>query len=106
MHLIVVPFILLLLILTVLVSLGLGVGLFLHWVLPEIDWGVAAFIGIFASGMAIHFFVRLIAIISGAMESEDEAEFGSVRWIEAIGSVRPRKRRSPRQKIKADALPK
>jgi NhaP-type Na+/H+ or K+/H+ antiporter len=100
MQFLIVPLLLLLFILIGLVGMGLGVGLFLRWLSPPIDWGMAVLIGVFASSMTIHFFARLMAkIFDSLSETETVAKvLDESPLIESVVLLGQRKRRSSRQK--------
>jgi hypothetical protein len=48
-----------LLFLGVVIALGSGVGLLLHWLLPDVELGIALLVGTAMSGLALHMFILL-----------------------------------------------
>ncbi len=64
------------------IAVGLGVGGLVHWLIPEIDLGMAILIGTVMSGFAIHVFVRLVrsftqfeaALLNAYEEDDDPSE--------------------------------
>lgn len=65
-----------LLIKIVLLGIGIGIGFLLHWMLPTVDLGMGILIGVTATGIAIHFFIRLWASLIEFHEEEIEQKTG------------------------------
>ena len=57
-----------------LLGVGIGVGFLLHWIVPAIDVGMAALIGLVATGLSIHFFARLTGLRDAFPEEALEPE--------------------------------
>lgn len=51
-----------------LLGVGIGVGFLLHWLLPAIDLGSGVLIGVVATGLTLHFFGRLLALVDSEPE--------------------------------------
>lgn len=45
-----------------LVGFGIGTGLFLRWLFPEMETGMAILVGVLSTVSAWHFFVRFLTI--------------------------------------------
>ena len=50
-----------LLVKTVLIAVGIGIGFLLHWLVPSIDVGMGALIGVVATAFSIYLFARVSA---------------------------------------------
>jgi hypothetical protein len=57
-----------------LLGVGIGIGFLLHWIVPAIDLGMAALIGLVATGLSIHFFARLFGFRDAYTEEGTEPE--------------------------------
>ena len=87
--------------LLLLIGVGVGVGFVLHWLLPAIDVGIGALIGLIAFISAIRIVTRLM--MAAPAEAEDEDEEGRemkpsdiVYLVGGPSSKRRRKRKANR----------
>ena len=76
-----------------LIALGIGIGFFLHWILPAVEIGMSILIGVVASGISLHFGIRLFAYLGDYTE---EALF-----IEEMSEITPPPPRQKRQRRKS-----
>ena len=63
-----------LLVKVVLIAVGIAIGFLLHWLVPSIDLGMGALIGVVATGFSIYFYGRLLTLpdsdlVTGAAET-------------------------------------
>ena len=81
-----------------LIGMGSVIGVLLHWLVPALDVGVGILIGVVASGMAIHFYARLMGVLRIYDEPDVELESESALPIHIypygpLPSRRKRKRK-------------
>ena len=88
-----------LLILIVLLCFGIGLGFLLHWILPRIELGIAALIGVVATGISIRLLTGLMSSLPEEGEEEEEGNQVSNRiyLIEPTGLRKRRRRKVTRQ---------
>ena len=60
----------------VLLAIATGIGFLLHWLIAEVDLGMAILIGLVVTGMTIHFQARLAGYLRSLVEPEDEESAG------------------------------
>ena len=70
-----------------LIALGIGIGFLLHWILPAVEIGMGIMIGVFVSGISIHFWIRMYSYLEDYAQEE--------LFIEELSEITPP---SPRQK--------
>ena len=75
-----------------LIALGIGIGLFLHWILPAVEIGMSILIGVIASGISMHFGIRLNNFLADYAE---EALF-----MEEMSEITPPRQKHQRRKSK------
>ena len=76
-------------------SVGVGIGLLLHWLLPTIDMGMGALIGLIAFISAIQLVTRLMMSVPVGAEDEDE-EVGEMKpsdMVYLVGGASSKRRR-------------
>ncbi len=76
-----------------LIALGIGIGFFLHWILPAVEIGMSILIGVVASGISLHFGIRLNNFLADYAE---EALF-----IEELSEITPPPPRQKHQRRKS-----
>ncbi len=76
-----------------LIALGIGIGFLLHWILPAVEIGMSILIGVVASGISLHFAVRLNNFLSDYAE---EALF-----MEEMSEITPPPPRQKHQRRKS-----
>ncbi len=75
------------------IALGIGIGLFLHWILPAVEIGMSILIGVVASGISLHFGIRLNNFLA------DYAE--KALFIEELSEITPPPPRQKHQRRKS-----
>ena len=75
-----------------LIALGIGIGFLLHWILPAVEIGMGIMIGVFVSGISIHFWIRMYIYL------EDYAE--EALFAEEMSEITPPRQKHQRQKSK------
>ena len=73
--------------------IALGIGFFLHWILPAVEIGMSILIGVVASGISLHFGIRLNSYLGDFAE---EALF-----IEELSEITPPPPRQKHQRRKS-----
>ncbi len=81
-----------LLINALLIALGIGIGFLLHWILPAVEIGMSILIGVVASGISLHFGIRLNSFLG---EYVEDALF--IEELSEITSAPPRQKRQRRK---------
>jgi hypothetical protein len=61
-------------ILSAIVGLGLLIGCILNWIVPSIDLGSGAIMGVLATGLSLHFGVRLLKLSGEDLVVKHHAE--------------------------------
>lgn len=82
-----------LLIVALLLALGIGIGFLLHWIVPAIEIGMSTLIGVVASAISLHFWIRLFIYLGDYAEEE--------RFFEHISEITPPQPRTKRQQRKS-----
>lgn len=82
--------------LTILLCLGIGLGFLLHWIVPSIEIGIAALIGMIAIGIAIRLLLGLMSSLPEESEGDETGNQVSERvyLIEPTGLRRRRRKTS------------
>jgi divalent metal cation (Fe/Co/Zn/Cd) transporter len=91
---VIVLFIVYLLIKILFLGVGIGIGFLLHWMLPAVDLGMGILIGVVATGVAVHFFIRLWASLIEFHEEEIkeiEQKTGRKVKLYSLDAIAPRK---------------
>ena len=76
-----------------LIALGIGIGFFLHWILPAVEIGMSILIGVVASGISLHFGIRLNSFLGEYVEEE--------LFIEEMSEITPAPPRQKHQRKKS-----
>ena len=76
-----------------LIALGIGIGFLLHWILPAVEIGMGIMIGVFVSGISLHFWIRMYTY------PEDYAQ--EELFIEELSDITPPPPRRKRQRRKS-----
>ena len=78
-----------------LISVGVGIGFVLHWLLPTIDVGVGALIGLIAFISAVRIVTRLMMSVPVEAEDEDEGvrEMKPSDIVYLVGGASSKRRR-------------
>ena len=92
----------------VVIGIGLGIGFLLRWLVPAIDLGIGALIGVVATGITLYIFVRVLAL--PLPNDEDEIDIIDtpqviISSIETLPS-RSRRKRKPSGPRTADRPPR
>ena len=76
-----------------LIALGIGIGFLLHWILPAVEIGMGIMIGVFVSGISIHFWIRMYIYLEDYAQEE--------LFIEELSEITPPPPRQKRQRKKS-----
>ena len=76
-----------------LIALGIGIGFLLHWILPAVEIGMSILIGVVASGISLHFGIRLNSFLGDYVEEE--------LFLEELSEITPPPPRQKRQRKKS-----
>jgi hypothetical protein len=76
------------------VASGVGIGLLLRRVLPAVDLGAGILIGVVATGLSIHFFLRLLSFAEVFDLTDLEGDdFAPPVRVYSVGSTRSERKR-------------
>lgn len=76
-----------------LIALGTGIGFLLHWILPAVEIGMSILIGVVASGISLHFWIRTYTYLEDYAQKEP--------FIEELSDITPPPPRRKRQRRKS-----
>jgi len=76
-----------------LIALGIGIGFLLHWILPAVEIGMGIMIGVFVSGISIHFWIRMYSYLDDYAEEE--------LFLEELSEITPPPPRQKHQRRKS-----
>ncbi len=76
-----------------LIALGIGIGFLLHWILPAVEIGMSILIGVVASGISLHFWIRMNSYLGDYVEEE--------LFLEELSEITPPPPRRKRQRRKS-----
>ena len=82
-----------LLINVLLIAIGIGIGFLLHWIVPAVEIGMSILIGVVASAISLHFWVRLFIHLEDYAEEE--------LFFDQLSEITPPPPREKRQRRKA-----
>ena len=76
-----------------LIALGTGIGFLLHWILPAVEIGMSILIGVVASGISLHFWIRMNSYLGDYAQEE--------LFIDELSEMTPPPPRRKRQRRKS-----
>ena len=76
-----------------LIALGIGIGFLLHWILPAVEIGMSILIGVFVSGISLHFWIRMYTYLDDYAQEE--------LFMEELSEITPPPPRQQRRKQKS-----
>jgi len=76
-----------------LIALGIGIGFLLHWILPAVEIGMGIMIGVFVSGISLHFWIRMYTYLEDYAQEE--------LFIDELSDITPPPPRRKRQRRKS-----
>ncbi len=74
-------------------ALLIGIGFFLHWILPAVEIGMSILIGVVASGISLHFWIRMYTYLEDYAQEE--------LFIEELSEITPPPPRQKHQRRKS-----